>query len=96
MSLYFVRHQTFAEHCPAKDPRMGSMLLQNLYPAQTHCLGIQVHGGGVVNEANTLISILEGEDQTKLEEYQQPFQQFHAGEFFPASFRERVVERKGC
>lgn len=96
MSLYFVRHQHAPDHCPAKDPQMGSMLLQHLSPAQAQRFGIQIHGDAVLDGAHTLVLILEAEDQEKVEEYLQPFQQAGVVEIFTASPCERVVERQGC
>ncbi|PWH18990.1 MAG: sulfite oxidase [Anaerolineae bacterium] len=96
MSLYFVRHQHSAERCPAKDPQMGSMLLQHLSPAQANRFGIQIHGDAVLDGAHTLVLILEAPDQAKVEAYLQPFQQAGTVEIFPASPCETVVERQGC
>lgn len=96
MSLYFVRHQHPAEHCPAKDPQMGSVLLQHLSPAQAKQFGIQIHGDAVLDGAHTLVLILEAENQAKVEAYLQPFRQAGTVEIFAASPCESVVERQGC
>jgi hypothetical protein len=96
MSLYFVRHQHSAEHCPAKDPEMGSMLLQHLSPTQAKQFGIHIHGDAVLDGAHTLVLILEAENQASVETYLQPFQQAGTVEIFPASPCELVVERQGC
>ncbi|MCS6908583.1 MAG: DUF3303 family protein [Anaerolineales bacterium] len=96
MTLYFVRHQHAPDQCPAKDPQMGSMLLQHLSSEQANRFGIHVHGDAVLDGAHTLVLILEADSQAKVEEYLQPFKQVGLVEVFPASPCERVIERRGC
>lgn len=96
MPLYFVRHQHAAEHCPAKDPAMGQMLLQHLSRLNARKFGVDLLGDAVLDGQHTLVVIAETEDKQYLVDFMQPFAQAGSVEIFPASTCEAVVERQGC
>ncbi len=96
MSLYFVRHQHAPETCPAKNPEMGSMLLQHLSKANARKFGIELHGEAVLDGQHTLVLILEAEQREYVEQFMIPFAQAGSVEILPASSCEVVVERAGC
>ncbi|BAS28274.1 DUF3303 family protein [Limnochorda pilosa] len=96
MSLFVVRHQHAAETCPARDPRMGAMLLDHLSPANAERFGIRIHGDGVLDGQHTLYLILDAPSEGRVNEFMQPFAQAGSLEVWPASACETVVERGGC
>jgi len=96
MALFVVRHQHSADACPARDSRMGSMLLQHLSEANAARHGVRLHGEGVVDGQHTLFIILEAADRAQVEEYMKPFSQAGSVEIWPASSCEAVVARGGC
>ncbi len=96
MALYFVRHQHSAEHCPAKDPQMGQMLLQHLSKTNARKFGVDLLGDAVLDGQHTLVVIAESEDRQYLVDFMQPFAQAGSVEIVPASTCEAVVERQGC
>lgn len=96
MALYFVRHQHSPDHCPAKDPQMGQMLLQHLSSTNARKFGVDLLGDAVLDGQHTLVVIAESEDRQYLVDFMQPFAQAGSVEIFPASTCEAVVERQGC
>jgi hypothetical protein len=96
MSLFVVQHRHPAERCPARDPKMGSMLLQHLAPASVKRHGLTVHGEAVVNNAHTLYLIVDAPDRESIGRFMQPFAQVGTVEILPASSCEAVVGRGGC
>ncbi len=96
MALFVVQHQHAAERCPARDPQMGSMLLQHLAPENAARHGITIEGEAVINNAHTFYMILEADDQARVEEFMAPFAQAGSVEVLPASRCEAVVGRLGC
>jgi len=74
MSLYVVRHQHDADHCPARDPAMGAMLLQHLSARNASKYGIQIHGDAVVDGQHTLFLILDSKDAGQVSRFMEPFQ----------------------
>ncbi len=96
MALYFVRHQHAADHCPAKNPEMGQMLLQHLSKSNARKFGVDLLGDAVLDGQHTLVLIAETEDKQYLADFMQPFAQAGSVEIMPASTCEAVVERQGC
>ncbi|MBE3598351.1 MAG: sulfite oxidase [Limnochordaceae bacterium] len=96
MALFVVRHQHPPESCPARDPRMGMMLLRHLSEANARQHGITLHGEGVVDGQHTLYLIVEADGREKVEAFMQPFAQAGSVEVWPASRCETVVSRQGC
>ena len=96
MSLYFVRHQHDAETCPAKDPQMGQMLVQQVSKSNARKFGVDLIGDAVLDAQHTFVLILEAEDKAYIEQFMQPFAMAGSVEIVPASSCETVVERQGC
>jgi hypothetical protein len=96
MSLYFVKHQHSAETCPAKDPDMGSMLLNHLSTGNAARYGITLYGDAVLDGQHTFVLILEAPRVEQVEKFMAPFHQAGSVEVIPASHCEAVVERAGC
>jgi hypothetical protein len=96
MSLFVILHKHIAETCPARDPKMGSMLLEHLSSANAKTFGVTIRGDAVVEGAHTLYVIAEAADEDSLNRYMQPFAQAGSVEIWPATTCEAVVERGGC
>ncbi len=96
MALYFVKHQHAPDHCPAKDPAMGEMLLQHLSKANARKFGVDLLGDAVLDGQHTLVVIAESEDRQYIVDFMQPFAQAGSVEILPASTCEAVVARQGC
>ena len=96
MGLFVVQHKHPAERCPARDPRMGAMLLQHLSPANAKKHGLTIHGEAVVNNAHTLYMIIDGPNREAVTRFMQPFAQAGSVEVLAASPCEEVVGRHGC
>lgn len=96
MPLFVARHQHGADHCPAKDPAAGQMLLQHLSAANAQANGITIHSEAVLDGQHTLYLIAEAGDQARLEQFLQPFAMAGSVEVWPASNCAAIVERGGC
>lgn len=96
MSLYFVRHQHSPEHCPAKDPHMGQMLLDHLTKANARNFGVDLLADAVLDGQHSLVLLAEAEDLQYLKDFMQPFAGAGSVEILEASTCEAVVERRGC
>jgi hypothetical protein len=96
VALFVARHQHPADHCPAKDPAMGQMLLQHLGAESARQQGITIHGEAVLDGQHTLYLIAEAEDQPRLEAFLAPFAMAGSVEVWPASHCAAIVERGGC
>jgi len=96
MSLFVVRHHHDAKRCPARYPRMASMLLTHLSPSNAAGYSLKIHGEAVVDDAHTLYLILDGPNQESVSRFMQPFAQAGTVEIFPASSCEAVVTRGDC
>lgn len=96
MALFVVRHQHPPQSCPARDPKMGTMLLYHLSEPSARQHGITIHGEGVVDGQHTLYLILEAERREQVEQFMKPFTQAGSVEIWPASRCEVVVSRQGC
>lgn len=96
MSLFVVRHQHSADRCPARDPKMGLMLLAHLQPANAAKYGVKVHGEAVVDGQHSLYMIVEADGREQVASFLQPFAQAGGVEIWPASPCEGVVQRGGC
>jgi hypothetical protein len=96
MALFVVRHQHPAERCPAKDPQMGEMLLQQLSGPNAAKAGISINGEAVVNNEHTLYLILESDTENRVREFMQPFAMAGSVDIYPASTCSEVVGRRGC
>lgn len=96
MALFVARHQHAADHCPAKDPAAGQMLLSHLGPDSAQRHGVTIHSEAVLDGQHTLFLIAEAEDQTRLEQFLAPFAMAGSVEVWPASHCAAIVERGGC
>lgn len=96
MALFVVQHRHPADRCPARDPKMGSMLLQHLSAGNARNNGLTIRAEAVVNNAHTLYMIVEAADRQMVEHFMQPFTQAGSVEVLPASTCEAVVDRGGC
>jgi ribosomal protein L7Ae-like RNA K-turn-binding protein len=96
MSLYFIRHQHAAETCPAKDPAMGSMLLEHISPRSASKFGVELLGDAVLDGEHTFVLIAEAADKSAVESFMTPFKMAGVVEIWPASHCETVVARAGC
>jgi hypothetical protein len=96
MSLFVVRHQHAANHCPARDPKMAQMLLQHLSSPNVTSYGLTIRAEAVIDNAHTLYMIVDGPDQASVNRFMQPFAQAGPVEILPASPCEVVVSRGGC
>jgi hypothetical protein len=96
MSLFVVQHRHPADRCPARDPRMGAMLLQHLSKANAKEHGLTIQGEAVVNNAHTLYMIVDAPNQETVARFMQPFTQAGTVDVLAASPCEEVVGRRGC
>ena len=96
MPLFVVRHQHPGERCPARDPRMGQMLLEHLSPSNAGRYGIRLHGEGVIEGGHALYLIVEAEGEEKVQEFMAPFAQAGTVEVLKANTCEQVVARQSC
>jgi len=96
MALYFVEHRHSPDTCPARDPRMGAMLLQHLSPANAEQHGVKIQGEAVLDGQHTLVMIVEAQDAEAVKRFMQPFEQAGSVEVKAANHCETVVERGGC
>ncbi|RME08906.1 MAG: sulfite oxidase [Anaerolineae bacterium] len=96
MTLYFVQHQHDAETCPARDPKMGNMLLQHISPSNARRFGVKILADAVLDGRHTFNLIVEAENAEAIKIFMQPFYQAGTVEIIPASHCETVVERAGC
>ena len=96
MSLFVVQHRHEADRCPARDPRMAPALLNHLSPQNTKSYGITIHGEAVVDNAHTLVMIVDGPNRESVGRFMQPFAQAGTVEILPASHCAAVVGRGDC
>lgn len=96
MALFVVKHQHSAQSCPARDPRMGPMLLQHLSKGNASKFGITIQSEAVVDGQHSLYLTLEASDSQKVQEFMAPFDQAGSVEVLPASRCEAVVQRARC
>ena len=96
MPLFVVRHSHQGERCPAQDPYMGAMLLNNLSRPNVRRHGVEILGEAVVQGEHTMFLIAEASDENHLREFLQPFQMAGSVDVFPASTCARVVASGGC
>ncbi len=96
MTLYVVRHRHEADRCPARDPKMGAMLLMHLSDKNAQDNGISIQSKAVVDGAHTLYLTLEADAKEKVDAYMQPFAMAGEVEVMPASTCEVVVASGGC
>jgi hypothetical protein len=53
MTLFVVRRQHLAEHCPAEDPQIGATLLNYLSHPNVRQHGVEIRGEAVVEGENS-------------------------------------------
>ena len=75
---------------------MRQMLLDHLATANAQEHDITVHGEAVLDGQHTLYLIAEADDQSRLEEFLQPFAMAGSVDVWPASHCAAIVERGGC
>lgn len=96
MALYVVKHQHKEETCPAKDPKMGAMLLMHLSKPSAAKMGVNMLSDAVVNGAHTFYIICAASDQATVQNFMTPFAQTGSVEIMPSSSCETVVANRGC
>lgn len=94
--MFVARHQHSADHCPAKDPAAGQMLLQHLGAESAREHGVTIHGEAVLDGQHTLYLIAEADDRQHLVAFLTPFAMAGSVEVWPASHCAAIVERGGC
>lgn len=96
MSLYIALHEHAADRCPAKDPKMGAMLLQHLSDENASKSGITIQGKAVADHLHRLVLIMDAPSEEVVRGYLAPFAQAGKVDILPASSCEAVVDRGGC
>jgi hypothetical protein len=96
MALFIVEHEHDGDHCPARDPSMGKMLLQHLEPANAKHQGVHIHADAVQSGAHRFVLIVDGADKETIQRFMAPFAQAGSVKVSPASTCEAVVERGAC
>ena len=96
MPLFVVRHRHDAERCPARDPKMGAMLLSHLGEESARKHGVSIHGEAVVDGAHTLYLIAEAPDRSTIDAFMAPFAMAGEVEVMSGSACEAVVARGSC
>jgi hypothetical protein len=96
MALYVVIHRHGADNCPARDPRMGSMLLDHLSASSAARHQVKIQSDAVIKGGHTFYLIVEAADQASINRLMEPFAAVGSVEIFPASTCEEVVERGAC
>lgn len=96
MALYVAVHKHPADRCPAKDPKMGQMLLQHLSAPNAKKNKVTIHGEAVAKGAHQLYLIAEAPDEATLRSYLAPFAMAGSVDVIPASACEEVVAAGGC
>jgi DMSO/TMAO reductase YedYZ molybdopterin-dependent catalytic subunit len=95
MSLFVVRHQHPADHCPAADFTAGAGLLNYLSRPSASRHGVHIYGEAVL-AAHTLVMIAEADSEDALRAFLRPFEAAGTVEVNPASTCARVVAGGGC
>ena len=90
MALFVVRHQHPAERCPAQDPYVGAMLLNQLSRPNVRQHGVEIQGEAVVQGEHTLYMIVEAGDEGGVREFMRPFEMAGSLDIYPASTCARV------
>ncbi len=96
MALFVVKHQHPAEHCPAKDPKMGQMLLQHVSKANAAKMGVNIHADAVLDGKHTFVLILDSASEAKVKQFMTPFSMAGSAEITLANPCDVVVNRLGC
>ena len=96
MALYVVKHQHKPETCPAKDPKMGAMLLMHISKPNAAKMGVNIIGDAVVDGQHTFYIICEAADKAKVQGFMTPFAQAGSVEIMQSSSCEKVVANRGC
>ena len=96
MSLYIVRHQHDADHCPATDPYGGANLLNYLSRPNVRRHGVEILGEAVVRGEHTLYMIVEAAVEAPVREFLRPFEMAGTVDIYPASTCAKVVASGGC
>jgi DMSO/TMAO reductase YedYZ molybdopterin-dependent catalytic subunit len=96
MALFIVRHQHSADQCPAADPYVGAGLLNYLSRPNVRKLGVHIQGEAVVRGEHTMYLIVDAEDEQRVREFMQPFENAGSVAIYPASTCARVVASGGC
>jgi DMSO/TMAO reductase YedYZ molybdopterin-dependent catalytic subunit len=96
VSLFVVRHQHAAEACPAKDARLGAMLLNHLSRPNVRRHGIDIKGEAVIRGEHTLYMIVDASDSERVLDFMQPFVTAGTVDVLAASTCTGVVAAGGC
>jgi len=95
MSVFVVRHQHPAEHCPAGDFAAGAGLLNHLSRPSAAKHGVRIHGEAVL-AAHTLVMIAEADREEALRAFLRPLEAAGTLEVDQASTCAMVVAAGGC
>jgi DMSO/TMAO reductase YedYZ molybdopterin-dependent catalytic subunit len=95
MTVFVVRHQHSAEHCPAADFAVGASLLNHLSRTNATRQGVRIRGEAVL-AAHTLVMIAEADNEETLRAFLRPFEQAGTVEVESASTCAQVVAGGGC
>jgi len=96
MALFVVKHQHPAERCPAKDPKMGQMLLQHVSKENSAKMGVNIHADAVLDGKHTFYLILDSANEAKVKQFMTPFSMAGSVEITQANPCDVVVNRLGC
>ena len=96
MPLFILHHLHDSERCPAKDPYLGSALLNHLSRTNARQQGIQIHGEAAVDGEHSLYLIVEAVDEPRVRDFMKPFEPFGRVNLYPASSCAKVVASGGC
>lgn len=96
MSLFIVQHKHSPETCPAKDEKIGNMLLALINRSNARQFGVSIKEDAVVDSQHTFFLIVEADNARNIEQFMMPFSQVGEVNIWPASTCETVVGRLGC
>ena len=96
MPIFVVEHEHSADTCPAKDPKMGRMLLEHLSDENAKKYNVKIKAEGVVDGSHKLYLIIESNERENVNRFMEPFAKVGSVKVMQASPCEAVVERQGC
>ena len=95
MGLFIVRHEHGGERCPAGDPALGALLLNQLSRPSARSYGVEIKGEAVVEGDHVMYMILEAGSDEEVRRFVQPFAEAGTVEVYPASTCVRAVASGG-
>ncbi len=94
--LFFVEHTHSAETCPTKNREMMLMLGQHVSQTTADKFGIKIHADVVHPGEHRMNMVLEAPEQSKVDEYMQPFAMVGTVAVKEVHTCEQVVETSVC